>query len=140
MARRANLVRGPESDEPSEGDEMEKTPTPRAAPAVPASLATSGSALDLDRLIHERIRLGILSALAVNDTLTFNDLKHLLETTDGNLSVHARKLEDAGYIVCAKRFEGRVPKTEYRLAMPGRRALERYLDHMEALIRATRHA
>ena len=99
-----------------------------------------GEALDLDRLIHERMRLGIVSALAVNDSLSFNDLKKLLKTTDGNLSVHARKLEEAGYIACAKYFEGRVPKTEYRLAPPGRRALERYLDHMEAIIRATRQA
>jgi DNA-binding transcriptional ArsR family regulator len=95
-------------------------------------------AMGLDRLIHERIRLGIVSALAVNDRLSFKDLKRLLKTTDGNLSVHARKLEEAGYVVCDKRFEGRVPKTEYRLAAPGRRALERYLDHMEAIIRATR--
>jgi DNA-binding MarR family transcriptional regulator len=93
---------------------------------------------DLDRLIHERIRLGIVSALAVNEALTFNDLKSLLRTTDGNLSVHARKLEDAGYITCAKSFEGRTPKTEYRLTPAGHAALERYLDHMEALIRATR--
>lgn len=96
------------------------------------------TALDLDRLIHERMRLGIVSALAVNDHLSFNDLKRLLKTTDGNLSVHARKLEEAGYITCEKYFEGRVPKTEYRLAPPGRRALERYLDHMEAIIHATR--
>ena len=95
-------------------------------------------ALALDRLIHERMRLGIVSALAVNDTLTFNDLKRLMKTTDGNLSVHARKLEDAAYVTCTKSFEGRVPKTEYRLTATGRRALERYLDHMEALIRATR--
>jgi DNA-binding HxlR family transcriptional regulator len=95
-------------------------------------------ALALDRLIHERMRLGIVSALAVNDTLTFNDLKRLMRTTDGNLSVHARKLEDAAYVTCTKTFEGRVPKTEYRLTATGRRALERYLDHMEALIRATR--
>jgi DNA-binding HxlR family transcriptional regulator len=95
-------------------------------------------ALALDRLIHERMRLGIVSALAVNDTLTFNDLKRLMHTTDGNLSVHARKLEDAAYITCTKSFEGRVPRTEYRLTASGRRALERYLDHMEALIRATR--
>jgi DNA-binding HxlR family transcriptional regulator len=95
-------------------------------------------ALALDRLIHERMRLGIVSALAVNDTLTFNDLKRLMRTTDGNLSVHARKLEDAAYVTCTKTFEGRVPKTEYRLTAAGRRALERYLDHMEALIRATR--
>jgi len=92
----------------------------------------------LDRLIHERMRLGIVSALAVNDSLTFNELKALLKTTDGNLSVHARKLEEAAYIACSKSFDGRLPKTEYRLTGAGRRALERYLDHMEALIRATR--
>ena len=84
------------------------------------------------------MRLGIVSALAVNDTLTFNDLKRLMKTTDGNLSVHARKLEEAGYVTCSKMFEGRVPRTEYRLSASGRRALERYLEHMEALIRATR--
>lgn len=95
-------------------------------------------ATDLDRLIHERIRLGIVSALAVNRSLTFNELKALLKTTDGNLSVHARKLEEADYITCTKSFDGRLPKTEYRLATAGRRALERYLNHMEALIRATR--
>ena len=102
--------------------------------------STSGGALpaDLDRLIHERIRLGIVSALAANRSLTFNELKSLLKTTDGNLSVRARKLEDAAYIACTKSFEGRTPKTEYRLTPIGRRALERYLDHMEALIRATR--
>ncbi len=93
---------------------------------------------DLDRLIHERIRLGIVSALAVNRSLTFNELKALLKTTDGNLSVHARKLEEADYILCEKSFSGRLPKTEYRLSPSGRRALERYLNHMEALIRATR--
>jgi DNA-binding MarR family transcriptional regulator len=96
------------------------------------------SPLGLDRLIHERLRLGIVSALAVNSSLSFNDLKHLMKTTDGNLSVHARKLEEAQYITCSKGFEGRVPKTEYSLTPLGRRALERYLDHMEALIRATR--
>src|SRR5258708_29074485 len=93
---------------------------------------------DLDRLIHERIRVGIVSALAVNRSVTFNELKALLKTTDGNLSVHARKLEEADYIVCTKSFDGRLPKTEYRLATAGRKALERYLNHMEALIRATR--
>ncbi|HEY3215555.1 MAG TPA: transcriptional regulator [Candidatus Eisenbacteria bacterium] len=93
---------------------------------------------DLDRVIHERIRLGIVSALAVRSSLTFNDLKQLMRTTDGNLSVHARKLEDAQYIACTKRFDGRIPRTEYRLTALGRRALERYLDYMEALIRATR--
>ena len=93
---------------------------------------------DLDRLIHERVRLAIVSALAVRDRMTFNELKALLKTSDGNLSVHARKLEEAEYITCDKSFEGRVPKTEYRLTALGRRALERYLDHMEALIRVTR--
>ena len=97
-----------------------------------------GGTLALDRLIHERLRLGIVSALAVNDSLTFNELKRLMQTTDGNLSVHARKLEDAGYVTCRKSFEGRVPRSEYRLTASGRLALERYLDHMEALIRATR--
>ena len=100
--------------------------------------AADTDALALDRLIHERIRLGIVSALAVNDELSFNDLKKLLRTTDGNLSVHARKLEDAGYIACTKSFEGRVPHTDYRLTATGRRVLEKYLAHMEALIRATR--
>ncbi|HVT61375.1 MAG TPA: transcriptional regulator [Thermoanaerobaculia bacterium] len=95
-------------------------------------------ALDLDRVIHERLRLGIVSALAVNHQLSFNDLKQLLRTTDGNLSVHARKLEEAGYVRCDKFFVGRLPKTEYRLTAAGRRALERYLDHMEAIIHATR--
>jgi DNA-binding HxlR family transcriptional regulator len=93
---------------------------------------------NLDRLIHERVRLGIVSALAVNRSLTFNELKAMLKTTDGNLSVHARKLEEADYILCTKSFAGRLPKTEYRLTVAGRRALERYLNHMEALIRATR--
>ncbi|HMF01558.1 MAG TPA: transcriptional regulator [Terriglobia bacterium] len=95
-------------------------------------------AADLDRLIHEPIRLGIVSALAVNDTMTFNELKDLLKTTDGNLSVHARKLEEGQYVACEKYFAGRVPRTEYRLTAAGRRALETYLEHMEALIRATR--
>ena len=100
--------------------------------------ASSVRADALDRLIHERLRLGIVSALAVNDSLSFSDLKKLMKTTDGNLSVHARKLEEADYITCTKSFEGRMPKTEYKLTTAGRRALERYLDHMEALIRATR--
>jgi DNA-binding transcriptional ArsR family regulator len=93
---------------------------------------------EIDRLIHERLRLGIVSALAVNDSLTFSELKDLLKTTDGNLSVHARKLEEAEYIVCTKSFEGRTPKTEYKLAAAGRRALQHYLDHMEALIKTMR--
>lgn len=93
---------------------------------------------DLDRLIHERIRLGIVSALAAGDVLSFNDLKHLLNTTDGNLSVHARKLEEAGYIECLKSFEGRTPKTEYRLTHAGHLALEAYLDKMERIIQLAR--
>ena len=101
--------------------------------------AKSKSPLELDRLIHERLRLGIVSALAVNDSLSFNDLKYMLNTTDGNLSVHARKLEDAQYIAVAKSFEGRLPRTEYRLTAAGRRALEKYLAHMEAIIKAAKH-
>ena len=100
--------------------------------------AEKKSPLALDRLIHERLRLGIISALAVNERLTFNDLKRLLETTDGNLSVHARKLEDAQYIACDKTFLGRIPRTEYRLTAAGRRALEKYLVHMESIISAVR--
>ncbi|MGI8961220.1 MAG: winged helix-turn-helix domain-containing protein [Bryobacteraceae bacterium] len=93
---------------------------------------------NLDRIIHERMRLGIVSALAVNDSMTFNELKRLLQTTDGNLSVHARRLEEAKYVECSKSFEGRMPKTEYRLTAAGRKAFERYLDHMEALIQSLR--
>lgn len=91
--------------------------------------------ITLDRVIHERVRLAIVSALAVHDSLTFNELKALLETSDGNVSVHARKLEDAGYISCKKGFDGRVPRTEYKLTASGRKALEQYLSHMEALIK-----
>jgi DNA-binding HxlR family transcriptional regulator len=94
--------------------------------------------VELDRLIHGRVRLGIVSALAVNDSLSFNELKELLDTSDGNLSVHARRLEDAGYLSCSKSFEGRVPHTEYRLTVAGKRALEKYIDHMEALIHRVR--
>ena len=108
----------------------------RPASAVRTPLSLKASALD--RVIHERLRLGILSALAVNDRLTFNDLKALLEATDGNLSVHARKLEEAQYLTCDKSFEGRMPRTEYRITAAGRRALEKYLAHMEALIKAVR--
>lgn len=100
--------------------------------------AAALSPLGLDRLIHERLRLGIVSALAANESLTFNDLKRLLNTTDGNLSVHARKLEDAEYIVCAKSFEGRIPRTEYRLTAAGRKALEKYVGHMEAILKAVK--
>ena len=118
----------------------EAPPSPAVRDGAHASVsrAFSHESLELDRLIHERMRLGILSALAVNDSLSFNDLKKLLKTTDGNLSVHARKLEEAGYIRCDKYFEKRLPKTQFSLAPQGRLALERYLDHMEALIRATR--
>jgi len=119
--------------------------TPRrrraAAPAPRPAAALGGAAAaapGLDRLIHERVRLGIVSALAVSPALAFNDLKALMRITDGNLSVHARRLEEAGYVSCEKTFVGRVPKTEYRLTPAGRQALERYLDHMEALIRAAR--
>jgi DNA-binding HxlR family transcriptional regulator len=93
---------------------------------------------DLDRLIHEKTRLAIVSALAVNQTLTFNELKAILETSDGNVSVHTRKLEEAGYLSCRKSFHNRMPRTEYSLTAAGKRALERYLNHMEALIKATR--
>lgn len=101
---------------------------------------TSHPAPSLERLIHERLRLGIISALAGNPSLTFNDLKQLLHTTDGNLSVHARKLEEAGYIICEKSFEGRLPRTEYKLSASGRKALENYIGHMEALIHQTRRS
>jgi DNA-binding HxlR family transcriptional regulator len=113
----------------------------KSRPAPPApQLKKSNEAIlpQVDRLIHERLRLGIVSALAANTSLTFNDLKRLLETTDGNLSVHARKLEEAGYVACTKSFEGRMPKTEYSLTPTGRKALEKYLNHMEALIEAMR--
>ena len=127
MARRTNPARAVKAQPPA---------------AVPAGVAPAqrhdATPTDLDRLIHERIRLGIVSALAVNASLTFNELKALMGTTDGNLSVHARKLEDAGYISCHKSFEGRVPKTDFALTPPGRRALERYLGHMEAIIKVTR--
>ena len=110
--------------------------SPHTAPRNPQP--PKRTALDLDKVIHERLRLGIISALAVNERLTFNDLKRLLQTTDGNLSVHARKLEDAQYISCSKYFEGRVPRTQYRLSAAGRRALSQYLDQMEEWIRHTR--
>jgi DNA-binding MarR family transcriptional regulator len=106
--------------------------------ASPGTRQQESTATNFDRLIHERTRLAIISALAVNTSLTFSELKELLGASDGNLSVHARKLEDAGYIACTKSFAGRVPKTEYRLTTTGRRALEKYLNHMEALIQATR--
>ncbi len=112
----------------------------KPASVRPRKVAGGEPSLDLDRIIHERLRLGILSALAVNASLTFNELKKLLQTSDGNLSVHARKLEEADYIVCEKSFVGRVPKTEYRMTAAGKKALERYLDEMEEIIRTTRKA
>jgi len=126
----------PGSAVPKEGTQRADAKTPRGLRTVRGK--AEDSPLGLDRLIHERLRLGIVSALAVNESLSFNDLKRLMKTTDGNLSVHARKLEEAHYVTCNKSFEGRVPKTSYSLTQSGRRALERYLDHMEALIRATR--
>jgi DNA-binding MarR family transcriptional regulator len=115
----------------------QKNRTPKAG-KLTAEQAMDHALPHLDRIIHERMRLGIVSALAVNDSLTFNELKRLLQTTDGNLSVHARRLEEAEYIACTKSFEGRMPKTEYKLTPGGRRAFERYLNHMEALIQAMR--
>lgn len=110
----------------------------KAASAASGASGASAAHESLDRVIHERVRLAIVSALAVAPALSFNDLKKLLRITDGNLSVHARRLEEAGYLECLKSFEGRVPRTEYRLTTAGKRALQGYLDHMEALIRATR--
>ena len=116
------------AEAPAHKRELDRAQVTPRAPELP----------ELDRLIHERIRLGIVSALATNDSLSFNDLKRVLKTTDGNLSVHARKLEEAEYISCVKFFEGRVPRTEYRLTAAGRRALAEYLDQMEEWIRVTR--
>jgi DNA-binding MarR family transcriptional regulator len=111
-----------------------KKPESASAESSAIRPTAKSAAQNLDRLIHERLRLGIISALAANEALTFSDLKHLMNTTDGNLSVHARKLEEAGYISCSKFFDGRLPKTEYKLTVAGRRALENYLSHMETLI------
>ena len=122
---------------------LKQTATQKREASAPRAAARSArgaaAAPALDRLIHERLRLGIVSALAANESLTFNDLKGLVNTTDGNLSVHARKLEDAGYVTCSKSFDGRLPKTEYQLTTAGRRALENYLNHMETLIRQMRN-
>ncbi len=130
MARSA-MARSPESD-------GSKVRVPKPMRAVNECETVESAVPNLDRVIHERMRLGIVSALAVNESLTFNELKKLLQTTDGNLSVHARRLEEANYVDCSKSFEGRMPKTEYRLTATGRKAFERYLDHMEALIQAMR--
>jgi len=119
---------------PHRNPQREEKPAHRRA----SRPAGAGAPL-LDPLVHERVRLGIVSALAVNTSVTFSDLKKLLNTTDGNLSVHARKLEEAGYISCTKSFDGRIPRTEYRLTAPGRQALERYLNEMEGLIDAARN-
>ncbi len=136
MAAKSSAVRAQRADRNDAS--LNKDRDERAKRAVAGARSSELDATSLDRLIHERTRLAIVSALAVNQSLTFNELKTLLRVTDGNLSVHARKLEDAGYVACAKSFDGRVPKTEYRLTASGRRALEKYLDHMEALIRVTR--
>lgn len=125
------------SDKAKKSRAMEATTKTRALRGIGGRKVEDGLP-EIDRLIHERLRLGILSALAVNDSLTFKELKDLLKTTDGNLSVHARKLEEAEYITCVKSFDGRTPKTEYKLAAAGRRAMGRYLDHMEALIKTMR--
>jgi DNA-binding transcriptional ArsR family regulator len=114
-----------------------RSPAPRRR-LEPVEADPEAGAVQLDRIIHERLRLGMVSALVVNEWLTFNELKALLKTTDGNLSIHARKLEEAQYVTCHKSFEGRVPRTRFKLTPLGRRALERYLAHMEAIIRATR--
>lgn len=131
----AKLARKIVSDEAADKHASSKM---RSVTRAVEALRVAEKTPELDNLIHERIRLGIVSALAANDSLTFSELKELLQTTDGNVSVHTRKLEDAQYLTCTKSFEGRVPKTEYKLTAAGRRALERYLDHMEALIHAAR--
>lgn len=127
---RTSTARAPQLD-PSKAEDVKVTKA--ASPPAPEI-----SLPDFDRVIHEKMRLGIVSALAVSESLTFNELKRLLQTTDGNLSVHARRLEEANYVECSKSFEGRMPKTEYKLTAEGRRAFERYLNHMEALIHAMR--
>ncbi len=128
MARRSALKRATHKDQDTEAASLRGV----------AGAKVTSSAPSLDRIIHERLRLGIVSALAANETLSFNDLKSLLDTTDGNLSVHARKLEEAGFITCTKYFEGRTPKTEYKLSTAGRKALDDYLSHMEKLIQQMR--
>jgi DNA-binding HxlR family transcriptional regulator len=145
----AGALETPAASSPSKHPSVDTSPAPATSRKSSVKLGTvpGGASTEhdhdtftpeLDRLIHERLRLGIVSALAVNDTLSFNELKKLMHTTDGNLSMHARKLEEANYVTCTKTFEGRVPHTQYSLTPLGRKALTRYLDHMEALIRATR--
>ena len=141
MRARAHPVTRPQQERrrPSQADAPPRPAPPAATgPGAADAPGVLGAVPALDRLIHERLRLGIVSALAVNELLTFNELKHLLGTTDGNLSVHARKLEEAAYVTCSKYFEGRQPRTEYRLTPAGREALQRYLDYMESLIRTAR--
>jgi DNA-binding MarR family transcriptional regulator len=117
-------------------EQADETPKPQALKIEKAAEKVSN---ELDKVIHERMRLGIISALAANEKLSFTELKNLLNTTDGNISVHARKLEDAGYLICEKSFNGRVPLTEYRITDEGKNALQRYLNHMEALIKAIKN-
>ena len=138
MARPGALWRNRERETEAGASQPRRQPLPGRPAGDRSRQARPLEPIALDRLIHEQMRLGIVSALAVNESLSFNDLKKLLDTTDGNLSVHARKLEEAQYVTCTKFFVGRFPKTEYRLAPAGRKALESYLDQMEALIRATR--
>jgi DNA-binding transcriptional ArsR family regulator len=139
-ARQTHPPRGDARRSPSDdGVEVRGAGAP-ARGVVPPPPRGPASAGELDRLVHERMRLGILSALATGEVLSFNDLKAVLGATDGNVSVHARKLEEAGYLACTKGFDGRVPRTEYRITADGQAALDRYLDHMEALIRAARRA
>jgi DNA-binding MarR family transcriptional regulator len=138
MSTKANTSRSGASRRSESSDT--RTGAPKAAPkpvAVPGA-ARSAEDAKFDRLVYERVRLGIMSALAVNEQLTFNELKALFDVSDGNLSAHARKLEEAGYLQCTKLFEARRPKTIYRITSPGRKALHRYLEHIEAVIRATR--
>jgi DNA-binding MarR family transcriptional regulator len=137
MVAKTGAVPNDRSDRGARGRDEQSAVRPAGLRSVKGR-ASAENPMALDRLIHERMRLGILSALAVNEKMSFGDLKALLRTTDGNLSVHARKLEEAEYVLCEKSFEGRVPKTEYAITPNGRRALERYLDHMESLIRAAR--
>ena len=138
MARPGALWRNRERETKAGASQPRRQPLPGRPAADRSRQARPIDPIALDRLIHEQMRLGIVSALAVNESLSFNDLKKLLDATDGNLSVHARKLEEAQYVACTKFFAGRFPKTEYRLTPAGRKALETYLDQMEALIRATR--
>jgi DNA-binding MarR family transcriptional regulator len=132
----ANRAAQPHSAMKKNSALAKNAPKPNALRVEHAAEKVSG---ELDRVIHERMRLGIISALAANEKLSFTDLKKLLNTTDGNISVHARKLEEAGYVTMQKSFQGRVPLTEYKITREGRKALEKYLDHMEALIKAMRH-